>query len=68
MSLFGKPKDDPDLFVRTTNGGSIIMQGEQALSLGDAIKAVIQGRAVIVPSDVTIVSPQHWLWRPETGK
>jgi len=66
MSLFGKAKDDPDLFVRTTNGGSIIMQGEQALSLGDAIKAVIQGRAVIVPSDV--IAPEFRLWRPETGK
>jgi len=66
MSLFGKAKDDPDLFVRTSGGGFVVMHGEQALSLGDAIKAVIQGRAVIVPSDV--IAPEFRLWRPETGK
>jgi hypothetical protein len=54
------------LFVRTTNGGFVVMHGERALSLGDAIKAVIQGRAVIVPSYA--VAPEHWLWRPEIGK
>jgi len=66
MSIFRRhPKSiantTPDLFIRTTDGGFITMMGENARQLGDAIEAVIQGRAAIVP--VNDVHPEQWLWR-----
>jgi len=67
MRLFrrrGAPRDaTPDLFVRTTDGGFVTMAGKNARQLGDAIEAVIQGRAAIVPADSIAAHIEHWLWR-----
>lgn len=68
MSLFRRrPKSlanvTPDLFVRTTDGGFVTMMGDNARRLGDAIEAVIQGRAAIVRAESITQSRNHWLWR-----
>jgi hypothetical protein len=66
MSLFCRRKKPianttPDLFVRTTDGGFVTMQGGNARHLGDAIQAVIQGKAMIVLTGYA--DPMDRIWR-----
>lgn len=63
-----RPTAEKRVYADTGDGGRVEVCGPGAWRLGDAILAVIEGRAAIVPAD--LLQPQHWLWHPakETAK